>query len=101
MGTVNDNFFFFINRSSSYLKAVVISCASFPKGLCSVLTSQLKKCSVFVVNDFFKEIKSLKNGKELHRKVELRGSQWGGAFYDYRLKFWLFYDYRLIFFSCG
>ena len=27
------------------------------------------------------------------------GSQWGGRFYDYRLKFWLFYSYRLIFFS--
>ena len=27
----------------------------------------------------------------------LRGSQWGGGFYGYRLKFWLFYGYRLIF----
>ena len=26
-----------------------------------------------------------------------RGSQWGGGFYGYRLKFWLFYGYRLIF----
>ena len=25
-----------------------------------------------------------------------RGSQWGGRFYGYRLKFWLFYGYRLI-----
>ena len=25
----------------------------------------------------------------------LRGSQWGGGFYGYRLKFWLFYGYRL------
>ena len=24
----------------------------------------------------------------------LRGSQWGGGFYGYRLKFWLFYGYR-------
>ena len=31
----------------------------------------------------------------------LRGSQWGGGFYGYRLKFWLFYGYRLIFFSYG
>ena len=30
-----------------------------------------------------------------------RGSQWGGGFYGYRLKFWLFYGYRLIFFSYG
>ena len=28
-----------------------------------------------------------------------RGSQWGGGFYGYRLKFWLFYGYRLIVFS--
>ena len=28
-----------------------------------------------------------------------RGSQWGGGFYGYRLKFWLIYGYRLIFFS--
>ena len=27
-----------------------------------------------------------------------RGSQWGGGFYGYRLKFWFFYGYRLIFF---
>jgi len=26
------------------------------------------------------------------------GSQWGGSFYGYRLKFWLFYRYQLIFF---
>ena len=31
----------------------------------------------------------------------LGGSQWGGGFYSYRLKFWLFYGYRLIFFSYG
>ena len=30
-----------------------------------------------------------------------RGSQWGGGFYGYWLKFWLFYGYRLIFFSYG
>ena len=30
-----------------------------------------------------------------------RGSQWGGSFYGYRLKFWLSYGYRLIFFSYG
>ena len=29
------------------------------------------------------------------------GSQWGGGFYGYRLKFSLFYGYRLIFFSYG
>ena len=29
------------------------------------------------------------------------GSEWGGGFYGYRLKFWLFYGYRLIFFSYG
>ena len=31
----------------------------------------------------------------------LRGSQWGGGFYGYRLKFRLFYGYRLSFFSYG
>ena len=31
----------------------------------------------------------------------IRGSQWGGGFYGYRLKFWLFYGYQLIFFSYG
>ena len=31
----------------------------------------------------------------------LRGSQWGGSFYGYRLEFWLFYGYRLIFSSYG
>ena len=25
-----------------------------------------------------------------------RGSQWGGGFYSYRLRFWLFYGYRLM-----
>ena len=29
----------------------------------------------------------------------VRGSQLGGGFYGYRLKFWLFYGYRLIFFQ--
>ena len=28
-------------------------------------------------------------------KTTTRGSQWGGGFYGYRLKFWLFYGYRL------
>ena len=28
-------------------------------------------------------------------------SQWGGGFYGYLLKFWLFYGYRLIFFCYG
>ena len=28
-------------------------------------------------------------------------SQWGGGFYGYRQKFWLFYGYRLIFFNYG
>ena len=36
----------------------------------------------------------------LWRRLE-RGSQWGGGFYGYRLKFWFFYGYRLIFFSYG
>ena len=30
-----------------------------------------------------------------------RRSQWGGGFYGYRLKFWLFYGYRPSFFSYG
>ena len=30
-----------------------------------------------------------------------RGSHWGGGFYGYRLKFWLFYGYRLSFLSYG
>ena len=34
-------------------------------------------------------------------EVLVRGSQWGGGFYGYRLKFWLIYGYRLIFFSYG
>ena len=29
----------------------------------------------------------------------IRGSQWGGGIYGYRLKSWLFYGYRLIFFQ--
>ena len=32
---------------------------------------------------------------------KVRGSQWGGVFYGYRLKFWLFYGYRFIFCSYG
>ena len=32
-------------------------------------------------------------------KTNTGGSQWGGGFYGYRLKFWLFYGYRLIFFQ--
>ena len=35
------------------------------------------------------------------QEIRLRGSQWGGGLYSYRLKFWLFYGYRLIFFSYG
>ena len=35
------------------------------------------------------------------RSSPSRGSQWGGGFYGYRLKFGLFYGYRLIFFSYG
>ena len=31
----------------------------------------------------------------------IRGSQWGGGFYGYRLKFWPFYGYRLILISYG
>ena len=34
-------------------------------------------------------------------QANIRGSQWGGVFYGYRLQFWLFYGYRLIFFSYG
>ena len=33
----------------------------------------------------------------VHYYVLLRGSQWGGGFYGYRLKFWRFYGYQLIF----
>ena len=29
----------------------------------------------------------------------VKESQWGGGFYGYRLKFWLFNGYRLMFFS--
>ena len=39
--------------------------------------------------------------KEIQTAETLRGFQWGGGFYGYRLKFWLFYGYRLIFFSYG
>ena len=37
-------------------------------------------------------------GQRFHliRLPLFRGSQWGGGFYGYRLKFWLFYGYRLI-----
>ena len=41
---------------------------------------------------------------ELHIKLyslQTGGSQWGGGFYGYRLKFWLFYGYRLILISYG
>ena len=46
-------------------------------------------------------------GMALHKTVPencntvTRGSQWGGGFYGYRLKFGLFYGYRLIFYSYG
>ena len=45
--------------------------------------------------------KKIERGREGWRPAvhRLRGSQWGGGFYGYRLKFWLFYGYRLIFFS--
>ena len=36
-----------------------------------------------------------------HEQTIIWGSQWGGGFYGYRLKSWLFYGYRLIFFSYG
>ena len=37
-----------------------------------------------------------------YRKLAFnRGSQWGGGFYGYWLKFCFFYGYRLIFFSYG
>ena len=43
-----------------------------------------------------------KNNMILAARFTLRGgSQWGGGFYGYRLKFWLFYGYRLIFSSYG
>ena len=32
-------------------------------------------------------------------RILLRGSQWGGGVYGYRLNIWLFYGYRLIFFQ--
>ena len=32
-----------------------------------------------------------------HEQTITWGFQWGGGFYGYRLKFWLFYGYRLIF----
>ena len=37
----------------------------------------------------------------LRKEIKLShiGSQWGGGFYGYQLKFWLFYRYRLIFFQ--
>ena len=46
-------------------------------------------------------VKFLKAGcGNIHLDI-MRGSQWGGGFYGYRLKFLLFYGYRLIFFSYG
>ena len=51
----------------------------------------------------FVNIYGFKNKKEARIIVAgaNRGSQWGGSFYGYRLKFWLFYGYRLFFFSYG
>ena len=44
---------------------------------------------------------SLPSPHDYGMKIPNWGSQWGGGFYGYRLKFWLFYGYRLIFFSYG
>ena len=44
-------------------------------------------------------LRALKNSVNVESFI--RGSQWGGGLYGYRLKFWLFYGYRLIFFSYG
>ena len=40
-------------------------------------------------------------GSEMLFSALSKGSQWGGGFYGYRLKFRLFYGYRLSFFSYG
>ena len=49
------------------------------------------------------QLPSGKDNRDVKRRYSYpaRGSQWGGGFYGYRLKFWLFYGYRLIFFSYG
>ena len=68
-----------------------------------ILSTAIKLRLIFVAN-------SVAAGKHRQAKfrrflgttpVLYRGSQWGGGFYGYRLKFWLFYGYRLIFFSYG
>ena len=43
----------------------------------------------------FEEYNSFR-GFTKRKQTRKRGSQWGGGFYSYRLKFWLFYGYRLI-----
>ena len=39
------------------------------------------------------------NLKKDQMSINIRESQWGGGFYGYRLKVWLFHGYRLIFFQ--
>ena len=56
------------------------------------------------MQDILRNLKETKHSQILRLgdksyRCNIRGSQWGGVFYDYRLKFWLFYGYRLIFFQ--
>ena len=51
------------------------------------------------LNEKFKEdvFRRVLSPKWPFKMVAWRRSQWGGVFYDYRLKLWLFYGYRLFF----
>ena len=59
----------------------------------------------FVASSKAVSVKNIGLKRDLERGgglfTRIRGSQWGGGIYGYRLKFWLFYGYRLFFFSYG
>ena len=61
---------------------------------------------IYLFTAFFRRAKARENEASEERQTPVTrlppsrvsgGSQWGGGFYGYRLKFWLFYGYRLIF----
>ena len=89
----------------STFESTTINVASTPRGQPSSSSAQ-RNCTTSKLKIVHFNIRSLRSPSHL---IELRdwdaankrGSQWGGGFYGYRLKFWLFYGYRLIFFSYG
>ena len=89
----------------STFESTTINVASTPRGQPSSSSAQ-RNCTTSKLKIVHFNIRSLRSPSHL---IELRdwaaankrGFQWGGGFYGYRLKFWLFYGYRLIFFSYG